>query len=221
MNIRVSHHPAQHILVDFASGALDSASSLCVSAHLHFCEHCRQQVRQMTALGAQLLHSIEPVEVSSDLLDKVMANIDSSPKHHIESTPTQSGEEFPHVVERLLSQVDGRPRWRKLSASLDTAKLQTGQARYEVALQRICAGGKTILHDHGGREYTVVLQGSFSDENGVYKEGDFLLKNPGEKHQPMGALNGDCICLTALEAPIRVAGLKGLFLRPWLSINPG
>ena len=43
-----------------------------------------------------------------------------------------------------------------------------------MALHKICAGGKTPKHDHEGLEYTVVLKGSFSDENAVYREGDFL-----------------------------------------------
>ena len=36
----------------------------------------------------------------------------------------------------------------------------------------------------------------------VYNEGDFIVRKPGDVHQPMGANNGDCICLSALEAPI-------------------
>ena len=46
-------------------------------------------------------------------------------------------------------------------------RLFTGQNKYEVALHQICAGGKTPKHDHNGTEYTVVLQGRFSDERSV------------------------------------------------------
>ena len=33
--------------------------------------------------------------------------------------------------------------------------------------------GKVPAHDHKGLEVTVVLQGSFSDGDGIYREGDF------------------------------------------------
>ena len=89
-----------------------------------------------------------------------------------------------------------------------------------MALHKICAGGKTPKHGHEGLEYTVVLKGSFSDENAVYREGDFLMRQPGDVHQPMGAQNGECICLSALSAPIVPTSPLGFLMKPWLRINP-
>ena len=110
--------------------------------------------------------------------------------------------------------------WKRLSSSVDVARFKTGQDDFEVALHKICAGGKTPKHDHEGLEYTVVLKGSFSDENAVYREGDFLLRQPGDVHQPMGAQNGECICLSALSAPIKPTSPLGFLMKPWLRINP-
>jgi putative transcriptional regulator len=103
---------------------------------------------------------------------------------------------------------------------MEEAKLFTGQGKFEVALHKICAGGVTPKHGHRGLEYTVVLKGSFSDENSVYTEGDFIIRKPGDIHQPMGAKNGECICLSAQEAPIKLTSLLGFFLNPWLRIKP-
>jgi putative transcriptional regulator len=103
---------------------------------------------------------------------------------------------------------------------MQEAKLYTGQDKFEVALHKICAGGVTPKHDHRGLEYTVVLKGSFSDEKSVYAEGDFITREPGDVHQPMGAKNGECICLSAQEAPIRLTSILGLFLNPWLRVKP-
>ena len=94
-----------------------------------------------------------------------------------------------------------------------------GERRYELALHKIDAGGKVPDHDHRGQEITVVLKGSFSDEDGVYQPGDFLVREPGESHRPMAAQNDDCICLSVLEAPIKLKGLKSL-LNPFLSFSP-
>ena len=110
--------------------------------------------------------------------------------------------------------------WKRLTASVDVARFETGQSEFEVALHKICAGGKTPKHDHQGLEYTVVLKGSFSDENAVYREGDFLVREPGDVHQPMGAQNGECICLSALSAPIKLTNPFGFLMKPWLTHQP-
>ena len=126
---------------------------------------------------------------------------------------------YPNCVEKLISNA-ARAGLEASVKSVNIARLFTGQNKYEVALHQICAGGKTPKHDHHGTEYTVVLQGCFSDEQSVYNEGDFIVRNPGDVHQPMGANNGDCICLSALEAPIKVTNPFGFFLKPFLRINP-
>ena len=56
--------------------------------------------------------------------------------------------------------------------------------------------------------------------NNYYNEGDFIVRNPGDVHQPMGANNGECICLSALEAPIKLTSPFGFLLKPMLNINP-
>jgi len=109
--------------------------------------------------------------------------------------------------------------WNNLSSSLKVAPISVGETRYELALHKISAGGKVPEHDHNGQEITVVLKGSFSDEDGVYQTGDFLTKNPGDSHRPMAAQNDDCICLSVSEGPIKLKGLKRVF-NPFLSFSP-
>ena len=161
----------------------------------------------------------EPSEVDEQLFDKVMAQIDNLPEQTQNPKPARSNY-YPALVEQLIENTGEELSWRKMSPSVDVARLKTGQSDYEVALHKICAGGKTPKHGHSGREFTVVLKGSFSDENAVYTEGDFLLKEAGDEHQPMGAQNGECICLSALAAPIKLSSKLGFLMKPWLRINP-
>jgi putative transcriptional regulator len=223
MNTPVSHHPKDELLLEFSAGSLDSVPAMCVSAHLHFCERCRAKVSQLNELGSELFseqHISEQhsLAVDDDALARLFDRIDATPSDASDHAPAQSSN-LPHVVEKLLSASQG-PTWKKLSNSLDIARLVTGQNKFEVALHRICAGGKTPTHNHSGKEYTVVLSGSFSDEDGIYRPGDFLIRRPGESHQPMGAQNGECICFSALESPIRFPGLLGWLARPFLRLHP-
>jgi len=216
----LNHHPDAHMLVEFSAGSLDIAASICVSAHLHFCERCRAELVRLDEIGSHFLAQSDPVEVDEQLFDHVMREIDRAESEPDKTQVDKTMQDFPSHIKKLATAAKNTPIWKRLSSSIDVAKLFTGQDRFEVALHRICAGGTAPKHDHKGTEYTVVLKGSFSDEHSVYTEGDFVVRNPGDIHQPMGAKNGECICLSALEAPIKLTNPLGFLLRPWLKINP-
>lgn len=215
----IKHHPSRAMLVDFSAGNLGTAESICVSAHLHFCDQCRNELMRLDQVASQLMTEAEPQTIDEDLFDAVMSKIDALPEAPTK-VETEEKSDFPLTVTKLINETEGAPNWRRMSSSVDVARVRTGQNKYEVALHRICAGGKTPHHGHNGTEFTVVLKGSFSDEQAVYSEGDFLLRGPGDKHQPMGAQNGECICLSALEAPIKLSSPLGFLMKPWLRINP-
>ncbi len=215
----IKHHPSRAMLVDFSAGNLGTAESICVSAHLHFCDQCRNELMRLDQVASQLMTEAEPQTIDEDLFDAVMSKIDALPEAPTK-VETEEKSDFPLTVTKLINETESAPNWRRMSSSVDVARVRTGQNKYEVALHRICAGGKTPHHGHNGTEFTVVLKGSFSDEQAVYSEGDFLLRGPGDKHQPMGAQNGECICLSALEAPIKLSSPLGFLMKPWLRINP-
>ena len=212
--------PDTGMLVEFSAGVLGPAESICVSAHLHFCSKCREALLQLDQLGSKFLadSEAEGAEVEKSFED-VMNKIDSLGEPIMEDSMS-SEPHFAPVVDRLMKYNPQSLNWKKLSSSVDTARLETGQNKFEVSLHKICAGGKAPVHDHQGLEYTVVLKGSFSDERSVYREGDFILREPGQPHQPIGAQNGECICLSAQSAPIKLTGPFGFILNRWLQIHP-
>jgi len=215
------HCPSPEMLTEFSAGTLEPAASICVSAHLHYCSHCRSELLNLNEVGAQLMTQSSPADINSDaLLDDVMKKIDELPEAEAPQVRQRAVSDLPHAVEKMINTAPKPPVWRRLTKSLDIQRLISGQNKFEVALHKIHAGGKTPQHNHQGIEYTVVLKGSFSDEKSVYSEGDFIVRNPGDIHQPMGANNGECICLSALEAPIRLTNPLGFLLKPWLRINP-
>jgi putative transcriptional regulator len=216
----LNHHPSSEMLVEFSAGTMDTATSICVSAHLHFCKCCRDEVARLNEVGAQLMSEAPPEEIDDELFDKILAKIDQPETTFDVSHKTANPSGFPEPVNKLLNHAEKTPVWKRLSKSMEVAKLFTGQNKFEIALHKICAGGVTPKHDHRGLEYTVVLEGSFSDESSVYTQGDFIIRRPGDIHQPMGAKNGECICLSAQEAPIKLKSILGFFLNPWLKVNP-
>lgn len=218
----INHHPNHNILLEYTSGSLDIASSIAVKTHLHFCCKCSHNVAQLEQIGGECLSSLAPEPITEDF-DNLMHKIEATPQEQLilpESTasePTHNSHyyELPNIVQRLVPKF-AELRWKRLNGSLSVARLTTGQTTHEVALHRITAGGKVPNHGHKGNEITVVLRGSFSDEDGIYQQGDFISLNQSHSHRPMAAKNVDCLCLSVLDAPVRLTGLLGKILNPFM-----
>ena len=60
-------------------------------------------------------------------------------------------------------------------------------------------GTKIPFHSHNGREYILVLEGSFQDEYGKYSKGNLQINDSNIKHTPIACKNEGCICLTITE----------------------
>ncbi len=224
-------HPSDNTLLEYSSGSLDWALSICVAAHMQFCPQCKTKVVQFNSIGGNALVECEPVKVESASFDMLMKRInnDSSAegvKVETSSNTQQGADDFderikslPKVVQKLIPK-DKPLKWSFVSPSLRSAQLETGQDHYEVCFHKIKRGGRVVEHDHRGMEVTLVLEGSFSDSEGNYKPGDYIVKHPGETHRPIAAQDQDCLCLSIMEAPVKVAGLMGKVVNPFLKISP-
>ncbi|MFT4799027.1 MAG: putative transcriptional regulator [Candidatus Azotimanducaceae bacterium] len=216
----VTKHPNSDLLIDYASGALSPALCVSVSSHLHFCATCRDKNQELTGLGGSLLETAEPAELTISALDDVLGRLDEiePPRPFRQVTLAEDENKLPELVKNLLP--DDGPNWKFLSPALRVARLAVGEDKYELALHKIKAGGKTPAHDHDGVEITVVLQGSFSDADGIYHEGDFIVREPGDIHRPTASQNNPCICLSVSEAPIKLVGPFKRLLNPLFSVTP-
>ncbi len=213
--------------MEFSSGNLDWAVSIAVSAHLQLCPTCKQKVTQLNTLGSAMLNRTASVAVEDKSFDKLMARIKNIEKNQETPTITPKEEQsacertrhLPSVVQKLIPK-EKPLKWSFISPSLKAAQLDTGQNKYEVSFHKIKCGGKVAEHDHKGLEVTLILEGSFSDSEGNYVVGDFLVKKPGDVHRPIAAQDQDCLCLSVVEAPVKVTGLMGKVINPFLSVNP-
>lgn len=218
----IKYHPNDNLLVEFSAGSLPFAQSIAVSAHLYFCTHCQQRVGKLNCLGAGMMNDIEPVAVSEDLLGLVMSRLTSDTAQvpdPVTAPARRSAAKMPGIIEKILKS-QGAPKWKFVTPSLNMARLKTGQREYEVALHKIKAGGSVAKHDHRGTEITLILDGSFSDEEGIYNKGDFLVREQGQPHRPLASQDAPCICLSVVAAPVRLTGTFHRLLNPFLGFKP-
>ncbi|MCB1847890.1 MAG: cupin domain-containing protein, partial [Halieaceae bacterium] len=127
----------------------------------------------------------------------------------------------PAILQRLMSGDFSDLAWKKITSSLSISYLKTGDPNYEFALYHIKAGGRIPEHTHRGSEMTLVLEGGFSDADGSYHQGDFLLREPSDVHAPTAVQSEDCICLAVLDAPLKFTSWKYRWMNPFLQLRPG
>lgn len=226
-------HPSDNHLVEYVAGTLDWGLSIMVSAHLSTCAECRHKVRNLNCVGGAMISSSPSSPVDDQSFAKVMERIRAgsttakkqpAPLEQDTFTPNNTLPEgkmvegIPPVIQKLLPQNKGLT-WKRVSSSLYESQLQTGQSKYKICFHKIKRGGKVVEHDHRGIEITLVLKGSFSDEKATYIPGDFLIRQPGEVHRPIATQNKDCLCISLTDAPVKITGLLGRFINPFLSFQ--
>lgn len=223
----VQLHPETDLLVDYSAGSLSPALCVSITAHLHFCTQCRTQQDALLSFGGNLFDEVAPQEMPEGSFTAVLSSIASDDSlgdinvgdvnsSDVISSSVDDGSNLPKFMQNLVP----NPQFNFLTRSLKVAKIAIGEDKYELALHKIRPGGNTPKHDHKGLEITVVLYGSFSDKDGVYNEGDFIVRHPGDVHSPLASLDDECICLSVVEAPIRLVGPVLRMINPFLSFNP-
>lgn len=213
------YHPELDLLTEYVAGNLPLAQAACVSAHMNYCEQCRRTSGQLQDLGAVLFDGLAGQAVGDALLDSVLARLDDAPPLGYSGSPSVGG--MPAILQRLMSGNFTDLAWKKITKTLRISYLKTGDTGFEFALYHIKAGGKIPEHTHRGSEMTLILEGGFSDANGSYHQGDFLLRQPSDIHAPTAVQSEDCVCLAVLDAPLKFTRWPYRWMNPFLQLQAG
>ena len=82
----------------------------------------------------------------------------------------------------------------------------------ELKLIKMDPGVSVPHHSHGGKEFILVLEGSFRDEYGEYSKGDIQINDQKIKHTPIASIETGCVCLSITEKDVIFFGKYGSFL---------
>ena len=84
-----------------------------------------------------------------------------------------------------------------------------------IKLIKMDPGTSVPLHSHNGKEYILVIDGSFCDEYGEYKKGDMQINDQKIKHHPSACDTNGCVCLSITENDVvffgKFASILNLF----------
>ena len=213
------YHPDTRLLNEYSAGTLPLAQSVCVSLHLNYCEQCRHTHQRLQQLGAALFEEQVGQQIDDSLLQSVLSRLDEEPAPLRYQTARAGQENCPPLIQRLMHGQYDDLQWQRISSDVRISRLRTGDVDNEFALYHINAGASIPMHTHRGTELTLVLEGGFSDRQGHYEVGDFIMRDGQDRHSPTATRDRDCICIGVLDAPIRFTDWKFRPINPFLRLR--
>ncbi len=211
----MKHHPSIELLKAYADGTIDACNGITLASHLETCPQCQAKVEELEARrAAQVFDEQEyvpeaAVSAVSDIpadMEQMLSGITSLkrtalvPRLDTDVKVTVNGKDFvlPRALHRLSRNLG---EWKSYGGKVFSAHFDIGESE-RVSLLYISGGVQVPQHTHKGLETTLVLHGRFSDEDGEYKEGDYIVADGTTKHAPRTEEGEDCLCLTVLSDPM-------------------
>jgi len=197
----IKHHPQLELLQAYVKGDLPASLSMGIAMHAEMCPECQQKIMQLTEQVASFSFEDDMLDMSSPIIEpafdieSMIENITSS-DDRAQRTPsltkyiTFKGRSF-----KLPTALNGVDIGKTANVGkLSRTRLQLNEEEVHSSLLHISAGGGVPEHTHKGFELTLLLDGSFSDDNGEYVKGDFIMLDASIKHNPIS--HEGCLCYT-------------------------
>lgn len=200
---------------------MSAGMSVVISAHVELCQQCREKTSALeTEATLAWLQNPETDGPSgepdfSHMIDAITAQPQSreveSDGHTVNEIHMLEGSvTLPRVLAKLAS--EGLV-WKKLAGGINQASVMLdNETQCEFLYMK--PGSQVPVHKHRGNEITLVLDGSFSDEMGHYKESDFVLRDRSHQHQPVS--EEGCLCFAVQDSPLKFTKGLARLLNPFL-----
>ncbi len=213
----MNFHPDIELLLKYSSGQLAPALSVAISLHHQTCKQCQQRVADLETFGGSALETLPNISVDLSDFDRLLVDLDGLPEEPNDSEFTDlpvANIDKP-LIKQLSEQQFSGFKWQRLSYNIWRANVQMQDPVYSVELLKFSPKAKIPQHTHIGKEFTYVLQGTFSDHVAEYRQGDFVTQDKHNNHQPKAGKDG-CICLAITDSPIKFTGRFSSLLN-WLN----
>lgn len=221
------HHLDPATLVSFASGALGEAMVAVAATHLVGCRRCRALLRDADDIGGRLLAQQQPDRNRQgrfEVLRKAMSErldgvpLETSPQPKPENVLSVVPEDhLPEPLHRYFGTTYSGLRWRWVAPGVRLIRADNARAGSLIML-KIAPGKSLPMHGHGGTELTQVLRGAYDDRLGHFAPGDMADLDSEVEHQPVTIPGVPCVCVAALEAPLRFRGWLARKLQPLVGL---
>jgi putative transcriptional regulator len=203
------------LLSEYAAGTLPLPVRRIVEAHLEMTPGNRRFVAALETFAGAELEAIEPVAIADRdrRLAAIFALDEAVPEPRAGGRRAASADALPAALADYLPGGLETVKWRRLLPGLKECRLaeQDGVITNLVWVRR---GAAIPSHTHHGTEITLVLDGGFTDGGAHFGRGDIVVADESVDHRPVADADEDCICVTIIDAPLRLTGPIGRLFAP-------
>ena len=189
------------LIFNYSSGSLGEAKSLFAAMYLYLNSVAAKRSSIFDNILAENLSQIE------DVFPKKLKYLDCIDTKTIETKVHSKNNNNQNPLLNLLGSFENLD-WKQVYKGFKEYNLDI-KDRDSLKLIKMEAGTSVPLHSHNGKEYILVLDGSFCDEYGEYIKGDMQINDQKIKHNPTACNAKGCVCLTITENDIVFFGKYG------------
>jgi putative transcriptional regulator len=186
------------LIFGYSSGNLGEAKSLFTSMYLHLNSIAAKKASIFDNMLAQNLNDLKGVGLKKlKYTDCIKNDSAKKQKNNLLNNPLS------HIIGDL-NNID----WKTVYKGFKEFKIPVND-NDSVKLIKMDPGTSVPLHSHNGKEYILVLDGSFCDEYGEYNKGDMQINDQQIKHNPTACNSNGCVCLSITENDVVFFGKFG------------
>ena len=186
------------LIFGYSSGNLGEAKSLFTSMYLYLNSIAAKKASVFDNMLAQNFNDLEGVQPK-----KLKYTDCIKTPHSIKKNKNSSNNPLSRLIGNL-NDID----WKTLYKGFKEFNIPVND-NDSVKLIKMDPGTSVPLHSHNGKEYILVLNGSFCDEYGEYNKGDMQINDQQIKHNPTACNSDGCICLSITENDVVFFGKYG------------
>jgi putative transcriptional regulator len=201
--------PIDVLLAGYAARTLEPPLLVLVAAHLDLTPDNRAYVAALEAAHGVFLDTLDPVPLPGR--DRRLVNIFASATPAADSGACDAplpqhpdAELLPSPLRGFIGCNLSELPFGQALAGIEQAVIATG-AYGEASILRCRPGVRFRPHGHRGTEATLVLAGSFADEQGSYGRGDVMIADETCHHQPIVGGDG-LLCFMVSQDAVEAQG---------------
>ena len=186
------------LIFGYSSGNLGEAKSLFTSMYLYLNSIAAKKASVFDNMLAQNFNDLEGVQPKKlKYTDCIKTPVPIKKNKNSSNNP----------LSRLIGNLNDID-WKTLYKGFKEFNIPVND-NDSVKLIKMDPGTSVPLHSHNGKEYILVLNGSFCDEYGEYNKGDMQINDQQIKHNPTACNSDGCICLSITENDVVFFGKYG------------
>tara|TARA_S200000501_G_scaffold360639_1_gene387976 strand:- start:353 stop:982 length:630 start_codon:yes stop_codon:yes gene_type:complete len=186
------------LIFGYSSGNLGKAKSLFTSMYLYLNSIAAKKASVFDNMLAQNFNEIEEIKPKNlKYTDCIKAPGSIKQNKNTSSNP----------LNRFIGDLNNI-NWKTVYKGFKEFKISLDD-NDSLKLIKMDPGTSVPLHSHNGKEYILVLDGSFCDEYGEYNKGDMQINDQQIKHNPTASNSDGCVCLSITENDVVFFGKYG------------